>query len=58
MSAREDFTSEIFKIEIKNLAKFGFGVSYDLKSLKVMFTSICSNFYCPRRSLRSFSRTR
>lgn len=24
---RKDFTSEIFKIEIKNLAKFGFGVS-------------------------------
>lgn len=25
-SERKDFTSEIFKIEIKNLAKFGFGV--------------------------------
>lgn len=24
---RKDFTSEIYKIEIKNLAKFGFGVS-------------------------------
>lgn len=23
---RKDFTSEIYKIEIKNLAKFGFGV--------------------------------
>ncbi len=23
---RQDFTSEIYKIEIKNLAKFGFGV--------------------------------
>lgn len=40
---REDFTSEIFKIEIKNLAKFGFGVRS--LNLKVMCMLIWSIFF-------------
>lgn len=52
LQERSDFTSEIFKIEIKNLAKFGFGVS-KLTSLyarfvkqDIMIFSSNSNFCC------------
>ena len=31
---REDFTSEIFKIEVTNLGKFGHGVSFDCETIR------------------------
>lgn len=59
MSAqREDFTSEIFKIEIKNLAKFGFGVS--IRTIQKFEGYVNDNMleFLVHRNLRSFSRTR
>lgn len=39
---REDFTSEIYKIEINNMAKFGFGVrnSFYIEEKKTYYTPV------------------